>query len=147
MENSFCVISKPYPIIGGFSFILQRIEIVREICDGKEKRFQTLSPSIVKLCRLCILDICKELLAKINWETTRYKKYTLLLNKLETNSYELLIENESEFILDLKDNIIDCKTLYNKYHSLYLNLQQVKLYSKECIICLETKAPMLEYNF
>ena len=145
MENSFCIVSKPYPIIGGFTYILRRIKIVREICEGDEKRFQTIYPSIVKLCRLCISDVCKELMTKINWETTRYKKYTFLLEKLHTETYFYPIKNKPEFMVDLENHIIDCKSLYNKYIILYNTLKKAKLYSKECIICAETKPPMLDY--
>ncbi len=122
-----------------FSMTLSRIEMIEAICHGAERSHQTNYSHIVKLCRLCISDICKKLTEKINWETERYKRYSTVHEQVKSNTYQYPVKNRDGLIEDLEINITDARFLYNQYLTLYQDLKKKKLYTKACVICDETK--------
>jgi ribosomal protein S14 len=131
MDNSFFIVPNSDGNgsifkTSGFSDGLYRKELIDNICDNTEKRHYTMYPNVVKLCRICMRDVCKELTERINWETTLFKKYT---NALESVSVP------DELIGDLNENIQQCKCRYNEYHSLLIKFKKVKLCTDACIIC------------
>ena len=110
----------------GFGDALCRIELIKGICDKSEKRHLTEYPNIVKLCRLCMSDICKELALRINWETTLYRGYK---DAFEKGGVSV------DFLLKIKESM-DCSAqLYIEYHSHYEEMKKLKLCTKACIIC------------
>ena len=147
MENSFYFMPKDAPEPRdnieipqmGFTKILRRIELINGICDRTERSHFTAYPNVVKLCRLCITDVCKELTQRINWETTRFKKYTELFEQLENDTYEYIVKDKESLMDALKISITDTRYLYNEYHTLYQTLKKKKLYTTMCVICEETK--------
>jgi len=106
----------------------QRETIIRNIAEETELGHLTKYPGIVKLCKVCISDVCKDLVAMINWETTRYKKYSELLSKVKNT-------DDKELVEELEINITDAKYMYDKYTTHHKKLQKVKLASKKCIVC------------
>jgi hypothetical protein len=126
--------TKPEHVIG-FLNIIKRHSMIDDICYGKLTLFKTRSPSIVKLCRICISDICKKLTELINWEANRFKTY----KNFNINNIKLP-ENELQELKDGLDiNIIDANFLYNQYSKLYKELTNSKILKLECIICKECK--------
>ena len=120
---------------------LRRVKMIEDICQGTEHGHQTDYSHIIKLCRLCITDICKKLTTKINTETERYKVYNTAYEQLQSNTYPYPVpaKDRDELIEDLKINITDAKFIYDQYFTLYQNLKKKKLYTKACVICYETK--------
>ena len=138
MENSFFVVPKDdSDSPAAFSMIIKRVEMINNICEGVENRYKSEYPHIVKLCRLCIADICKELTDRINFETKRFKKYCKVRDQLVAGNY--FHPNKDSLIEELNVNSTDAKYLYNQYRTLFQELKQKKLYTKACIICAETK--------
>jgi len=125
MDNSFVIVNDKRHAY--FNKGLLRIELINCICDNTERRHYTNYPNVIKLCKICMKDICKELLNRLNWETTLYKKYK---KKFEENS---LIS----YSVETKMN--ECKARYNDYKALYLKFTKVKLCTNACIICSELK--------
>ena len=126
MDNSFVVIEQT-PKQTNTQY-LRRKEIINSICNGVERGHLTEYPHIIKLCRVCVTDVCKTLVHLINWETTQYKKYKETLETLDT---------DSSLIEELKINITNSKYQYDKYTSLYQKIKKLKLYTKGCYICEE----------
>lgn len=129
MDTSFCVVSTTNKELTK----IQRIEKIKAVCDGMETSYRTDYPHIVRLCRSCISDICKELTERVNWETSRYKKYTVLHDQIVNGTYPN--DYDANFVEDLEIQITDAKYLYAKYHSMYKDFIKKKLYTKACIIC------------
>ena len=147
MEKSFFVVPKettnlnesPYPTLlgdnGSFSMTIKRKEMINSICDGTEKSYKSEYPHIVKLCRLCISDICKELTERVNFETMRFKKYTEVHGQLVAGTYPYPSSGKDAIIEDIEISTTGAKYHYNKYYTLYQDLKKMKLYTKACVIC------------
>lgn len=138
-ENSPLRTRHSLPDISDTRRAVRRNTLINEICRGENKTYITEYPHIVKFCRACITDVCRELTELSNWETTRYKKYTELLKKLSDN-YDYPINDREELIKDLQVNICDAKRLYTEYRNFWQQLQSKKLYTKGCIVCVDIKA-------
>ena len=132
MDNSFFIISEKNSI-ANFSSTLRRRELINNICENQDFGYKTQYPHIVKLCRTCINDICKQLIQLANWETTRFKKYSELLQQINEGTY--ITNDIISLKQDLEINITDAKFLHNKYYSTYQKLKNMKLYTKSCYVC------------
>ncbi len=158
MEKSFFIVPKeskrnsanlndsPYPALlsndnTSFSMTIKRKEMIQNICDGTEKSYKSEYPHIVKLCRLCIADICKELTERVNFATMRFKRYTKVHDQLVAGTYPYPSQSKDALIEDLEISTTDAKYHYNQYHTLYQDLKKKKLYTKACVICAEIKVP------
>ena len=109
---------------------LYKKEIINAICDNTERRHYTTYPNVIKLCRICMRDVCKELTERINWETTLYKKYK---DAMTSNKEPL-------FNFTLEQKISEAKAKYTEYTALYNKFKRVKLCTDACIICEERSA-------
>ena len=140
MEKSFIFVDKddkPDMPIGGASFstTIKRLEFINAICDGTENSYKTEYPHIVKLCRLCIQDICKELTERANFETECFKRYSKMHRELlEGKRSELYTD---DLVKDLEHNKINAKYQYTQYSTLYQELKKKQLYTKACAVCTE----------
>jgi len=131
--DSFIIV--PKETIGSFSLAIKRIKMIKAICKGTETSYKTEYPHIVKLCRLCMSDVCKELTERVNFETMRFKAYTKHHEEILAGTYPA----EDEYTKDLEIDITDSKYLYKRYYNLFQELQKKQLYTKACIICAATK--------
>lgn len=135
MDNSFVILPNtqkaPTKIVhNGFSVGLRRKELIDAVCDDTERRHYTQYPNVIKLCRVCMKDVCKELTERMNWETTLYNRYN---DKLQA------ADCEPAFKPDLTSKIEQCKCRYADCNTLLSKFQKVKLCTDACIICAELK--------
>lgn len=141
MDKSFVIIPKEHSIEfsdspSSCSMIINKIVTINSICDGVNKLYMTDYPNVVKLCRFCITDICKELTDRANFETKRYKGYNTARDNLIDCIY--YPDDEKNGILEeLYIEATDAKYRYTQYYALLAELRGKALYTKACIICTE----------
>ena len=124
---------------------IQRNKIIRSICEGKNLGYVTEYKYVVKLCRVCINDVIKELINFANTLTKDYKVYNKKLKTLleereaQLNDSNRLKEiNESQYAeltKELKTQMTKNLSDYEKYVSLIDKFKKVKLYTKCCYVC------------
>lgn len=117
------------------SRIIEKLETISSICDSESDAYKTEIQNVAKLCRHCITDICKELIERANFETTRYKRYSTLHKSLTDESYFYPEEDKGNMIEDLEINITDAKFKYAQYYALLAELKKMRLYTEACILC------------
>lgn len=139
MEKSFFIIPRENQEFldspSSCSLIIAKIETINSICDSENDTYKTEHLHIVKLCRYCITDICKELIVRANFATTRYKKYTAMRNSLLDGSYYYPDEEKDRMVRELENNIIDAKHRYSQYYALLSDFKKKKLFTTACILC------------
>lgn len=118
--------------------IIVRSSLIRAICEDKDNGYLTEYNHIVKLCRLCMNDIYKELKEKANNETIYYKKYKDMYDKIKEGE-NLPVDDKEQFIKEIREGINTSNMKYNNYCNKLLKFKKVKLYTKNCYICSELK--------
>jgi hypothetical protein len=130
MDESFIVLNKQESV-NSFLKSYRRIELINSICNDTELSHLTEYPNIVKLCRLCIQDICLKLKELSNIEADTYNTYKLYYSSLE--------EKDLNLVADFEKEMKKTKLNYQKYINLYEKMTKYKLYTKGCVICKQTK--------
>jgi len=138
MEDSFIIINnKTNPSC----YLLNRHNIINNICNGLDNSYLTHVENIVKLCRLCISDICKKLIELSNEEIYYYNKYSEYTMSCSSGS------GCSSSGCSVNGEMLKCKDKYTNYIKLYKKLKECKLLKGECSVCKIKKIDINEYTY
>jgi hypothetical protein len=145
MEQSFIIINNNHNYENNsFLKTYRRTELINSICNETELSHLTQEPYVLKLCRLCITDICNNLIELSNLEAENYHEYKKCLSKLKKDISPDNIIYNNYLILELKKEISKTKVNYHKYSNLYNKMKLCKLYTKACIVCNQTKTDYID---
>lgn len=138
MDDEFILLRNKAPLLpsGGIEQIVKRAQIINAICEN-DRLYETRYPNVYKLCKVCINDICNHLVYLSNWETRYYKSY---------NDYLIKNNVDPELKKDIQLASVKAKEKHANYKQLYqqFTAASIKLVTKECVICKETKPKQVD---